>query len=98
MKYTIIKDLQFYETVKEDRYAIIVLPKGTEVDILNKRQIRNLPYREREAIKRMRKRDRNILAFMWKGQLRTAVRNKDLVQTQVSSRASFCEGLLGGKN
>ena len=98
MKYTIIRDLQFYKPTPEDRYTTVTLPKGTEVQILNKRQIGRLPYLEQDAIKRMRKRERNTLAFMWDGLLRTAVKGKDMIQSQAKSRSSFLQGIVRGKN
>jgi len=98
MKFTTIRDLQFYKPTPENMYALVTLPKGTEVIVLNNRQTRRLSYLEQDAIKRMRKRERNTVAFMWEGLLRTAVTGKDLIQTKAKSRSSFLQGLISGKD
>ena len=98
MKYTIVRDLQFYQPTTNDMYALVTLTKGTEVNILNKRQVKRLTHLEQDAIKRMRKRERNTLAFMWEGLLRTAIKGKDLIQTQAKGRSSFLQGLVSGKD
>ena len=46
----------------------------------------------------MKKKERNLMAFMWKGVLRTAVKDKDMVQAKVRGRETFLEVLLSGKD
>ena len=98
MKYTIIKDLTFYEPTKDQPYDTVVLKKGTEVDVLTRRQVSRLDYMDQKALKRMKKKERNLMAFMWKGALRTAVKDKDMIQSKVNSRETFLEVLLRGKD
>ena len=98
MKYKIIKDLIYYEPTREEPYATITLKKGTEVEVLTKRQVSSLNYEEQKALKRMKKKERNLMAFMWKGVLRTAVKDKDMVQAKVRGRETFLEVLLSGKD
>ena len=98
MKYTIIKDLVFSKPNEEDPYGTTVLPKGTDVKVMSKRDVSRLPYGEQSALHRMKKRNGNIIVFMWNGRVRTAIKGKDIILAQAKGRKTFLDGFVDGKN
>ena len=98
MKYTVIRDLVFYNPSKEDPYATNMLAKGTEGVALTRREVGRLDYSDQKALKRMKKRNSNLLAFVWDGHVRTAIKDKDVILTKIKSRGTFLQGLIDGKD